>query len=287
MRLTDEKTLRALLERHGFSFSRGLGQNFLTAAWVPERVAESAALDENTLAVEIGPGVGCLTAELAKRAGRVLAVEKDETLRGVLAETLAGLENVEVLFADALRLDLAAAVRERRGALPRAVACANLPYNVTSDAVTVLLEAECFERITVMVQREAAQRFCALPGDRDYNASSALARWYAEPETLFDVPPDCFTPRPKVTSSVLSLTPRPARAAGEHGRLFPRVVRAAFAQRRKTLCNALCAGFGLKREDAEEAVLTAGLDARVRGEALGIAEFAHLTEALAPLLKRE
>ena len=242
MLLTDENALRALLERHGFSFSRSLGQNFLTAAWVPERIAEHAALDENTLAVEIGPGVGCLTVELARRAGKTLAIEKDETLQGVLAETLAGLDNVELLFADALRLDLAALVKERKGALSHVVACANLPYNITSDAVMALLEAECFERITVMVQREAAERFCAAPGDRDYNAASVLVRWYAEPERLFDVPPDCFTPRPKVTSSVLSLVPRAARAAGEHGKLFPRVVRAAFAFRRKTLCNALCAG---------------------------------------------
>ncbi len=281
MLLTDAGELRALLSRHGFSFSRGLGQNFLTAAWAPERIAERADLDGDTLVVEIGPGVGCLTAELAKRAGRVLAVEKDESLRGVLAETLGEFENVEVLFADALKLDLAALVREKQGALPRAVACANLPYNVTSDAVMALLEAGRFERITVMVQREAALRFCALPGDASYNASSVLARWYAEPETLFDVPPDCFTPRPKVTSSVLSLTPRPARAAGEHGRLFPRVVRAAFAQRRKTLCNALCAGLGLGREAAETALREAGLDVRVRGEALGIEEFARLTETLA------
>ncbi len=287
MLLTDADALRALLSRHGFSFSRALGQNFLTAAWVPERIAESAMLDRDTLAFEIGPGVGCLTEQLARRAGKVLSVEKDEALRGVLAETLAGKENVELLFADALRLDIADLVNEKRGALPRAVACANLPYNVTSDAVTALLEAECFERVTVMVQREAAQRFCALPGERDYNAASVLVRWYAEPEMLFDVPPDCFTPRPKVTSSVLSLTPRKTRAAGEYGALFPKCVRAAFALRRKTLCNALCAGFGLKREDAEEAVLAAGLDARVRGEALGIAEFARLTEALAPLLKRE
>ncbi len=287
MLLTDARELRALLERHGFSFSRSLGQNFLTAAWVPERIAAHAALGKDALAVEIGPGVGCLTVELARRAGKVLAVEKDESLRPVLTETLAGQENVELRFADALRLDLAALVREGRGTLSRAVACANLPYNVTSDAVTALLEAACFESVTVMVQREAAQRFCALPGERDYNAASVLVRWYAEPERLFDVPPDCFTPRPKVTSSVLSLTPRKTRAAGEYGALFPKCVRAAFALRRKTLCNALCAGFGLKREDAEEAVLAAGLDARVRGEALGVEEFARLTAALAPLLKKE
>lgn len=287
MLLTDAEALRALLERHGFSFSRGLGQNFLTAAWVPERIAESAALDRDTLAFEIGPGVGCLTEQLSRRAGKVLAVEKDESLRGVLAETLAGAENVELLFADALRLDLAALVGEKRGALPKAVACANLPYNVTSDAVMALLEADCFSRLTVMVQREAAERFCALPGDGAYNASSVLVRWRAEPQMLFDVPPDCFTPRPKVTSCVLALRPRETREAGEYGNLFPRCVRAAFALRRKTLCNALCAGFGLRREAAERALRDAGLDERVRGEALGVAEFARLTAALAPILKNE
>ncbi len=287
MLLTDAETLRQLLSRHGFSFSRSLGQNFLTAAWVPERIAESAGLDKDTLAFEIGPGVGCLTEQLAGRAGRVLAVEKDETLRAVLSETLAGTENVEVLFADALRLDISALVREKRGELTHAAACANLPYNVTSDAVTALLEADCFSQVTVMVQREAAERFCAQPGDSTYNAASAIVRWMAEPEILFDVPPECFTPRPKVTSCVLSLKPREERAAGEYGKLYPRCVRAAFAMRRKTLCNALCAGFGLRREDAEDAVRKAGLDVRVRGETLGTEEFASLTAALAPLLKKE
>lgn len=280
MSLTDAAALRALLERHGFSFSRALGQNFLTAAWVPERIAQSAGLGEDVGVLEIGPGVGCLTEQLARRAGRVLAVEKDESLRGVLSETLAGRENVQVLFADALKLDLAALAGEKLGGL-RAVACANLPYNITSDAVAALLEARCFERITVMVQREAARRLCALPGDADYNASSVITRWYAQPEMLFDVPPDCFTPRPKVTSTVLSLVPHGTPpAAVQSEALLLRTVRAAFAQRRKTLCNALCAGLGLAKPAAEAALRVAGLDAQVRGEALGIAEFAALSNAL-------
>ena len=280
MELTNYSQLRELLARHGFRFSKSMGQNFLTAAWVPERIAEESLLDENTGVLEIGPGVGCLTEQLSLRAGKVLAVELDESLRPVLAETLAGRENVELVFGDVLKTDLPALVSEKLRGL-RPVVCANLPYNITSPLLSKLIEAKCFESITVMIQREVAQRICAKAGTADYGAFGVFVNWHRIPEKLFDVPPSCFTPQPKVTSSVLRLTPRetpPADVCEE--KLFFRVVRAAFNQRRKTLSNALSSGLPMPKERVEQAILNTGLDPRVRGEALDIPQFAALTNAL-------
>lgn len=281
MDLTNYNEIRALLARHGFRFSKSMGQNFLTAAWVPERIADEAGLDGQTGVLEVGPGIGCLTEQLSRRAGKVLAVELDESLRPVLAETLAGCENVEFLFGDVLRQELPALVRERLGEL-RPVVCANLPYNVTSPLLTAFLEAGCFESITVMVQREVAQRICARPGTAQYGAFSVLCQWYSEPELLFDVPPSCFVPRPKVTSSVIRLRRREVQPAAVEGRdFFFRVVRAAFNQRRKTLPNALSAGIpGLTRDTAAAAIEESGFDPQIRGEVLGIEGFAAISNKL-------
>ena len=207
MNLTDYNEIRALLQRHGFRFSKALGQNFLTAAWVPEDIAESAGLDEETGVLEIGPGVGCLTRELSKRAGKVVSVELDRSLQPVLAETLTGCENVEVVFGDILKQNIPALLDETMPGL-RHVVCANLPYNVTTPVLTALLEGGCFETITVMIQREVARRICAGPGSADYGAFGIFVQWHAETELLFDVPPSCFVPQPKVTSSVIRLTRR-------------------------------------------------------------------------------
>jgi len=281
MNLTDYNEIRALLARHGFRFSRSMGQNFLTAAWVPERIAEEAGLDAQTGVLEVGPGIGCLTEQLSRRAAKVLSVELDESLRPVLAETLAGCENVEILFGDVLKQDLPALVGERLTGL-RPVVCANLPYNVTSPLLTAFLEADCFEEITVMVQREVAQRICAGPGTAQYGAFSILCQWYSETELLFDVPPSCFVPRPKVTSSVIRLRRRSdVPAAVEDRDFFFRVVRAAFNQRRKTLPNALSAGIaGLTRDAAAAAIADCGFDPQIRGEVLGIDGFAAISNKL-------
>ena len=249
MELTDYNEIRALLARHGFRFSKSLGQNFLTAAWVPERIAQEAGLDEHTGVLEVGPGVGCLTEQLSLRAGKVLAVELDKALKPVLAETLAGRDNVGILFGDVLKQDLPALVREKFPGL-RPVICANLPYNVTTPLLTAFLEAGCFETVTVMIQREVARRICAGPGTADYGAFGLFVQWHCEMELLFDVPPSCFVPQPKVTSSVIRLTKRAEKPffAEDEALLF-RCIRAAFNQRRKTLPNALSAGVsGLSRE---------------------------------------
>ena len=281
MNLTDINEIKALLNRNGFRFSKSLGQNFLCADWVPERTAEAAGIDAETGVLEVGPGVGCLTVALARRAKRVLSIELDSALKPVLAETLRGYENAEVIFGDVLKLDLPALAKERFADCARAVVCANLPYNITTPALTAFVKAGCFGQITVMIQREVAQRVCARENTANYGAFTVLMQWHTEPELLFDVPPGCFIPAPKVTSSVVRLTRRdaPPVEVENEKRMFA-LVRAAFNQRRKTLCNAMMHGLGLSREQALSALAAAGLDARVRGEALSIPRFAALSDAL-------
>lgn len=278
MDLCDYQQVRALLAAQGFHFSKAKGQNFLTARWVPERVAEASGLDEHTGVVEIGPGVGCLTERLALRAGRVVAFELDERLRPVLAQTLGSYDNIEVVFGDALRMDLRAETQKRLPGL-RPVLCANLPYNITTPALTRIYEARCFETITVMVQREVALRMCAGAGEKDYGAFSLLTQWYTRPELLFTVGPECFVPQPKVTSAVVGMTARETPPADVDEKALFRVVRAAFNQRRKTLVNALDGLCG--REKAHSAVAACGFSETVRGEALTLADFAALTNELA------
>ena len=283
MELTDINEVRALLARHGFRFSKSLGQNFLVASWVPRDIADSAGLDENTGVLEIGPGIGCLTKELSLRAGKVTAVELDESLKDVLAETLSGCANVDLIFGDILRQDIhALAARHFAGLRP--VVCANLPYNVTTPVLTALIESGEFDTITVMIQREVARRICAPANTPDYGAFGIFVQWYMTCELLFDVAPGCFIPQPKVTSSVIRLTrraekPYPVRDEA----LFFRIVRAAFNQRRKTLVNALSAGLGLDKADIECAVTACGLDARVRGEALDAGQFVSICEIISDL----
>lgn len=281
MNLTDINEIHALLSRHGFRFSKSMGQNFLTQAWVPEDIAEGARLDRSVGVLEVGPGIGCLTEKLSQRAGKVVCVELDNALRPVLRETLAGCDNVEVVFGDVLKQDLRALVSERLAPL-RPVVCANLPYNVTSPLLTAFLEAGVFESITVMIQKEVAERICAKPGTADYGAFGVFVQWHCETEKLFDVPAHCFVPQPKVTSSVIRLVRRkcPPCAVQDEKLLF-RVVRAAFNQRRKTLLNALTTHFPeLGKEELAGCIERAGLDVRVRGEVLSIAQFAAVSDGI-------
>lgn len=287
MNLTNYDEIRALLSRHGFRFSKSLGQNFLTADWVPRQIAESAELDEQTGVLEIGPGVGCLTVQLSERAGKVLSVELDKSLMPVLAETLRGHENVEVLFGDILKQDIPALVAESFPGL-RPVVCANLPYNVTTPVLTALIRPGCFETITVMIQREVAKRICAPAGSPDYGAFGIFVQWHMETELLFEVPPSCFVPQPKVTSAVIRLKKRekpPVETRNE--KLLFAVVRAAFNQRRKTLTNGLCSGLNLSREQAENAIKNAGFDTKIRGETLDVGGFAKITDELDKILSAD
>lgn len=283
MELTDSREIRELLSRHGFRFSKSMGQNFLTAAWVPESIAEGALLDENTGVLEVGPGIGCLTEQLSGRAGKVLAVELDKALKPVLAETLRDCGNVEVIFGDVLKQDLRALCDEHFSGL-RPVVCANLPYNVTSPLLTAFIEAGCFETITVMIQREVARRICAAPGSGDYGAFGLFVQWHTEPELLFDVPPSCFMPQPKVTSSVIRLrrrAERPVQVKDEA--LMFKIIRAAFNQRRKTLVNALSSGLGLDKASVEQCLEKCGFDTKIRGESLDIGRFAKIADEIGNL----
>ena len=281
MNLTDYADIRRLLERHGFRFSKSMGQNFLIDASVPRRIAEASGADETCGVVEIGPGIGCLTEQLASRAGKVVSVELDRSLAPVLQETLEGLENIELVFGDVMKQDLRALAEEKLPGLTKLV-CANLPYNITSPVLTAVVKAGCFERVCVMVQKEVAERICAGPGTRDYGAFGLFMQWYYEPELLFTVPPHCFVPQPKVTSAVVLLRRRETplcEVADEE--LFFRVIRAAFNQRRKTLPNALTAVFpDLSKEETETILQKCGLDPKIRGEMLTLSEFAEISNEI-------
>ena len=277
----DIQVMKPLLAAHGFHFSKAKGQNFLIAPWVPESIAREAGVQADVGVLEIGPGIGPLTQQLALRAGRVCAVELDERLKDILDVTLADFSNVELVWGDVLKLDIPALVRQKLPGL-HPMACANLPYYITSPILTALLEAECFEAVTVMVQKEVAQRIAARPGTAEYGAFSVFCQYYAEPELLFEVPAHCFLPQPKVTSAVVTLrvrTERPWKI--DDPELFFRVVRASFAMRRKKLSNGLDSGFPELGKAGAEAVLAAcGFPENVRGETLGIPEFARIAREI-------
>lgn len=279
--LTEASEIRALLNRHGFRFTKAMGQNFLVDASIPTRIAECAQADKDCGVLEIGPGIGCLTVELAERAGKVLSVELDSRLRPILAETLAGKDNVEVLFSDIMRLDLRSLAEER---LPQntKLVCANLPYQITTPVLTVLAEAGCFQRICVMIQKEVAERICAAPGGKDYGAFTLLMQWYFEPEMLFAVPPHCFLPQPKVTSAVIRLNRRTEPPADvKDPQLLFRVIRGAFNQRRKTLVNALNTAIPeLRKENCERILKLCDLDTNIRGEKLYLSDFARISNEI-------
>ncbi len=281
MNLTNPGELRTLLNRHGFRFSKSMGQNFLIDASVPVQIAESVHADAGCGVLEIGPGIGCLTAELAKRAGKVLSVELDRSLQPLLTETLADADNVELLFSDIMKQDIRHLAEERLPQQTKLV-CANLPYNITTPVLTALVQAGCFERICVMIQKEVAERICADPGGKDYGAFSLLMQWYCKTELLFTVPPHCFLPQPKVTSAVIRLTRRtePPENADNPELMF-RIIRAAFNQRRKTLVNAMTSAMpALKKEDCERILKLCGLDTNIRGEKLKLGDFARISNEI-------
>ena len=279
--VTNIHVMKPLLAEHGFHFSKAKGQNFLVARWVPERIAEEAGVDASAGVLEIGPGIGPLTQQLALRAGKVCAVELDTRLEPILQMTVGEFPNLEILWDDVLKQDIPALVREKFDGL-RPMACANLPYYITSPILTALLEARCFDSVTVMVQKEVAQRIAAKPGSADYSAFTVFCQYYAEPEPLFDVPAGCFLPQPKVTSAVIQLRCRKTFPWDiPDPELFFRVVRASFAMRRKKLSNGLASGFPeLGKAGAEEVLTACGLDANVRGETLDIPAFAAIAKEI-------
>ena len=277
----DIQVMKPLLAEHGFHFSKAKGQNFLIARWVPESIAREAGVDETAGVLEIGPGIGPLTQQLCLRAKKVCAVELDKRLEPLLEKTVGSFDNLEIVWDDVLKQDVPALVREKFQGL-RPMACANLPYYITSPILSALLEADCFDSVTVMVQKEVAQRIAAAPGSEDYSAFTVFCQYWAEPELLFDVPAHCFLPQPKVTSAVISLRVRKERPWDIKDKdLFFRVVKASFAMRRKKLSNGLASGFPeLGKAGAAQVIAIAGFPENVRGETLSIADFAKIADAI-------
>lgn len=281
MDLCNINDIKALLARHGFRFSKSMGQNFLIEDWVPRDIAETSGAAPGVGVIEVGPGIGPLTRELSLRADKVVSIELDRSLLPILAETLSDRPNAEIFPGDVLKTDLPGLVAEKLTGLSP-IACANLPYNITTPAITALIEAGCFQSITVMIQREVARRICAAPGTGDYGAFSVYCQYHTKPEILFDVPPTCFIPAPKVTSSVLRMVPQTPPPEVDDPKHFFCVVRAAFAQRRKTLLNSLSSslGDGTPKEAIANAIAACGLPENIRGERLSISDFAALSKAL-------
>ena len=281
MNLCDDNTIRDLLARHGFHFSKSMGQNFLIDPEVPRRIAEASGADAGCGVLEIGPGIGPLTAELAQRAGKVVAVELDRALLPVLSETMAPYPNVEIVPGDVLKLDLNALAAEKFHGLTPLV-CANLPYNITSPVLEKLVETPCFTSFTVMIQREVARRLCAPPGSSEGSSFSLFLQYYMELALLFDVSREKFLPAPKVTSSVIRCVRRDRPAVDvEDEAFFFKVMRGAFLLRRKTLPNSLASALpGFSKEAIQRAIAEIGLPADVRGERLTLEDFAALASAL-------
>lgn len=282
MDLNSPSAIRNVAAKHGFVFKKGLGQNFLTSGEALEHIADAAEIESGAL--EIGPGFGVLTSELAKRAEKVVAVEIDERLIPVLAETLMEYDNVKVINADVMKTDLAELIKNEFGGKSVSIA-ANLPYYITTPIITMLLESRIpVKNIVVMVQKEVAERISAEPGTKDYGALSVLCRYFTRPELICVVPAELFVPKPKVDSAVLRLRvlDKPSVSVSDE-KLFFRTVKAAFSQRRKTLLNCLSANFPYGRTALSDALDSAGIDPRRRGETLSPEEFAALSERLREL----
>ena len=282
--LTDISVIRALCEKYDFALSKGFGQNFIINPGIPTKIVDASGVDKRYGVIEIGPGIGVLTKELAKRAAKVVSIEVDERLPPLLAETMAGVDNFKLVLQDVLKVDLKALIEAEFPGMPVAV-CANLPYYITTPIIMDLLENERHvDSITVMVQKEVAERMQARPKEKEYGALSIAVQYYCDAKLDMIVQPACFMPRPKVASAVITLKVLPERkvkTADE--KLFFHLVKCAFGQRRKTLMNCLfhLGNLGFSKEELAELLEELGWDTRVRGEALGLEEFAALTDKIA------
>ena len=280
-KLTDISYVRGVLSKHGFTFSKALGQNFLTNPGVCPKMAQMSGASDCVGVIEIGPGAGVLTAELAEISHKVVALELDKRLLSVLSETLSGYDNIKILNADVMKTDLKQLLKEE---FPdgKAVVCANLPYYITSPVIMKILEERLpIQSLTVMVQKEAAERICAAPGTRQSGAISAAVHYYSEPELLFKVSKGSFMPAPKVDSAVIKLNilkEPPVKVEDEQ--MFFKVVKAAFSQRRKTLSNSLSSGLSVSKSVISDILLSAGIDATARAEEMTMEQFAKITELL-------
>ena len=279
--LTDLSYVRALCEKYDFALSKGFGQNFIINPGLPLKIVDASGVDRRYGVIEIGPGIGVLTRELARRAAKVVSIEVDERLPPLLEETMAGVDNFKLVMNDVLKVDLRALIEEEFPGMPVAV-CDNLPYYITSPIVMKLLGDRLpVESLTVMVQKEAADRLAAAPGTRASSAISCAVNYYSTSRLMFTAAPGSFYPAPKVTSAVVRMDIRPSPAVqveDEEG--YFALIRAAFGQRRKTAANAIAGGLGLSKDTVIAAIQQAGFDPRVRPEALTLEDFAAIQTAL-------
>lgn len=288
MNIGNPRDLKTVIEKFGFSFSKGLGQNFLIDKNVLTSIADGSEVDSCTGVLEVGPGAGVLTAELASRAAKVVSVEIDSRLLPLLEYTLADFDNISIINEDILKVDLRALISEQFGDMPVRVV-ANLPYYITTPIIMAFLENEIpVKSLTVMVQKEVADRMVAKPGGRDYGALTAAVNFYTHPSVICRAEPHCFMPQPKVASSVvhLEVADEPTVCVSDRALMF-KIIKSAFGQRRKTLLNALSRSpyINISKELAEECVRNIGLDTNIRGERLGLSEFAALTDKILEVTK--
>ena len=281
MDLCNLSVIRELMSEAGISFRKEYGQNFLTNRIIPESIAENCTDSTDSLIIEIGPGIGCLTAELASRYKRVVAIEIDKGLIPVLKKTLDEFDNVTVLNEDVMKIDIKKIVDEYSCGMPVSV-CANLPYYITTPILMHLIESGVeFSSITVMVQNEVASRLVAEPGSSDYGAITAVINYYGRVSRLFKVSKGCFVPMPKVDSAVVRIDLyREKPYVPKNEKLFRSIIKAAFEMRRKTLTNAVSAKLGYTKSEVAEALISLGFDENVRGERLGVGDFVALSDVL-------
>lgn len=279
--LSDISVIKEIMTKYGFTFSKSLGQNFLVNPSVCPKMAEMSGIDKDTGVIEIGPGIGVLTKELALRAGKVVAIELDERLPAVLSETLKEFDNVEIINADILKIDLASLIEEKFKGLKVAV-CANLPYYITSPVIMHLLESKLpIESITVMIQKEVADRLCAEPGSRDAGAITVSVNYFGNAKKLFDVSRGSFMPAPNVDSAVIKISVKksPDVFVSDEKKFF-KMVKAAFSMRRKTALNSISAGMSISKNEVSKAIEESGLDLNIRAEKMTLEELARLCENL-------
>jgi len=284
MELSSAGTINAICDRYGLRLSKGLGQNFIRDRGVLTRIVEGAGVREDDLVIEIGPGIGVLTAELARQAAAVTAVEIDARLIPILEETLAEYDNIRLINQDILKTDLGRIITEGRAEglyTGKAHVIGNLPYYITTPIIMKLLEDGVpADSITVMMQKEVADRIRSAPGSRTYGAISVAVQYYCRVEKVTDVPKEAFLPRPKIDSTVLKLTPRTDRVRVRDEKAFLRCVKAGFAQRRKTLLNSISSAEGLSKDYVGHVLEAAGIDPGRRAETLTVEEFADIANRI-------
>lgn len=288
MKLTSPSQIKALMDSRGIKFNKGYGQNFLISEDVPYKIASECGADKSCGVIEVGPGIGTLTCHLADVAKKVVAVEIDTNLIDILSETLSEFDNVKVINSDILKVNLNKLIEEEFNDTEICV-CANLPYYITTPILMYFIESGLiFKSITVMVQKEVAMRLSSKPGDSDYGAITAAIARYGTAKRLFNVPSGCFMPAPKVDSAILQIIPhkeKPYTVISEE--MLTKVIRSAFSQRRKTLLNSLSGSFsGIEKQDIKNIITSCGFSETVRGEQLGVQEFAAISDKLSEALTK-